>query len=305
MEHEVLRHMYRIIDDHFQEKALNDILKSFIVEIEHKNKAWSDIVLCTHYMLGGNSPQIYRFAAATELVILSSDILDDLQDQDQINKPWMQCSHATALNAVLAFFVGFIGELGEHAIHAKTFSEISKIIARSINGQHKDLYNTTSTVDDYLTLTREKSGSIFKLACFMGCFSLQCSKELVEQINDLADCIGIIHQIQSDISDLLQYQLKSDLHLKRRTLPAIYLLSTNSNPYNPLREFYKGNLPLEHLIKNEQEYIEAVHSSGCMEYAQVVQAVCIQTAEDIWRKLQARSPWKENFRETTYASFIR
>lgn len=304
MNQDIKQHMYRMIDDYIYVEDLNALLKSFIADKEQEKGSWSKITVCTHYMLGGCSPNLNRMAAVTELVILALDIMDDLQDQDHSSKPWMQCPQAITLNALLAMLMGVIGELGLLQVADKWLVEVSKIISRSVNGQQKDVTNSVLSVDDYLLVTQEKSGSLFRFACFMGYYSLDCTAETMEQLNDLADCIGLIHQIQNDMRDVVQYDVKSDLLNKKRTLPILYLLTIDDPAFSQFKDYYEGKINADYLWQEKETIVPMIHDSGCLEYARIVQSVCLQKAEGIYEQLQAISPWKEEFREMTYALFL-
>ncbi|WP_165972173.1 polyprenyl synthetase family protein [Paenibacillus piri] len=304
MNQEIKHHMYRIVDDHIDVEDLNTQLKTFIADKEQENASWSKITVCTHYMLGGNSPHLHRMAAVTELVILALDIMDDLQDQDHDSKPWRQCPQAVALNAILALLMGVVGELGQLQVKDRALVEVSQIISRSVNGQQKDVTNSISSADDYVLMTQEKSGSLFRFACFMGYSNLACAAETVEQLHDLADCIGLIHQIQNDMRDLAQFHVKSDLFTKKRTLPILYLLSNDDAAFSKIKDYYEGKIQADELLREKEDIVRMIHESGCLEYARIVQSVCIQKAEEIYEQLQASSPWKEQFKEMTYASFL-
>ncbi|NOU73933.1 hypothetical protein GC098_21455 [Paenibacillus sp. LMG 31458] len=304
MMQDIQQHMHRVIDDYIYVEDLNTLLKSFIDDKEKENCTWSKITICMHKMLGGDSPHIHRLAAVTELVILTLDIMDDLQDQDQGSKPWMQCPQAVTLNAVMALFMGVLGELGHLQVKDKLLVEVSKIISRSINGQQKDVTNTISTIDEYLMMTQEKSGSLYRLACYMGYSSLECSEETIEQIHQLADCIGLIHQIQNDMRDLIRFDVKNDLIGRKRTLPVLYLLSIEDTAFSQLKAYYEGEITVNFLLEEKEDFLQMIHDSGCMEYARIVQSVCMQKAEEIYENLQAISPWKERFKQMTYEDFL-
>ncbi|NQX71197.1 polyprenyl synthetase family protein [Paenibacillus alba] len=304
MHQDIQEHMYRMVDDYVYVEDLNGLLKSFIADKGQEQSSWARITFCTHYMLGGDSPHIERFAAVTELINLTLDIIDDLQDQDQTDKPWMKAPQATTLNTVLAMIMGVVGELGQLQVNGKMLFEATQIIARSINGQHKDIINASVSVDDYLIMTQEKSGSLFRLACFMGYLSLECPDETIEQLHELADCIGLIHQIQNDMRDLVRYDVKNDLYFKKRTLPILYLLSIEDEAFKPLKDYYAGKITADSLLHDKEAFNQMIHDSGCLEYSRVVQSICLQKAEEIYAKLQAASPWKEKFREITYGDFL-
>ncbi|WP_146189986.1 polyprenyl synthetase family protein [Paenibacillus elgii] len=303
MDRETVEHMYRMVDDHVSAEDLNALLKAFIEEKAQEQGSWSSITRCTHEMLGGASPHIDRLAAATELILLCFDIVDDLQDQDHESKPWMQCPPAVALNAVLVFLTGFIGELGQCGVNGRSLYEISKMLSRSVSGQHKDVTNQVPEVDDYLAMIQEKSGSLFRFACQMGYCLTDCSEETKERIDDLADCVGMIHQIQNDLKDIAQFDVKSDLLLRKRTLPVLYLLNVDSEAFRPVKEYYEGKITADALVQDREQYMRLIVDSGCIEYTKIVQSVCVQKAEELWTDLQVPSPWKERFRELTYAAF--
>jgi competence protein ComQ len=307
LDRDIVQHMNAIIDEYVQEAQLNELIKSFLSSKTQQDSVWSELTIYTHYMLGGSSPDIGRAAAATELVILASDIADDLQDRDHLDRPWMQCNEAYTLNAVLVMLIGFFGEWGTTmggTLQGTALSEVSRILARSINGQQKDLNRSAKTVDDYLMMVQEKSGSLIRLACYMGYCSLPCSSEAIETINDLADCIGLIHQIQNDMNDILQFDIKNDLLDRKRTLPVLYLLEIEHESFKEIQSFYAGELEHDHFVNHKETFIQTLKDSGCLEYSQVVQNLCISKAEELLEKLDLKSPWKEKFRDIAYSGFV-
>ncbi|TBL81020.1 polyprenyl synthetase family protein [Paenibacillus thalictri] len=301
---EIKQMMFRIVDGYIHVEDLNAHLKTFILDKERENTSWSDITVCTHYMLGGRSPHVHQMAAVTELLILALDIMDDWQDEDHDSKSWRQCSQAVALNAILALVMGVVGEWGQLQIKDKLLVEASKIITRSVNGQQKDVTNSALTADDYLLMTQEKSGSLFRFACFMGYSSLDCAAETLEKLHDLTDCIGLVHQIQNDMKDLAHINVKSDLLSKKRTLPILYLLSNEDPAFDQIKDYYAGRIEADFLWQEKEEIAQMIHNSGCLEYARIVQNVCLQKAEEIYGQLDVASPWKERFRQLTYESFL-
>ncbi len=295
MKQEVLDNIYSFVDQYVYEEQLNTLIRAYIDNKSHERGFWSDLTITVHAMLGGASPDIYRLAAITELIILASDIIDDLQDQDHLDKPWMTEPQAYTLNAVVAMLVVFFGQLSqllEGKNQAEALHVTSRILMRSLNGQQKDLSNSVQTVDDYLVMVQEKSGSLIRLACYLGYVTLDCNEETVNKLNDLADCTGLIHQIENDMKDLLGLDVKSDLVSKKRTLPLLYLILTDSE------------LMIDELITmGKAEALKIIQDSGCVEYGKIVQSVCFTKAEEIFGGLQAQSPWKEEYWEMMMGSF--
>ncbi|SDC06729.1 competence protein ComQ [Paenibacillus sp. UNCCL117] len=304
MNPDIRRQMCRIVDDYITVEELGALLKAFIADKALEYGTWSDMTICTHYMLGGSSPHIERLAAVTELIVLTLDIVDDLQDQDQGGKPWMQCPQAVALNAVLALLLGAIGELGRLQVRPEALTELALLLTRSVNGQQKDVSGALTTPDDYIAMTQEKSGSLFRLACFMGHSALNAAPATIERLHQLADCAGLIHQIQNDMRDLISFDIKSDLLGRKRTLPVLYLLQVEEEAFRPFKDYYEGRLDADWLLAHKEELVHTIRHSGCIEYAGVVQSICVQKAQEIYAGIEAASPWKEKLKAAMLGSFL-
>jgi competence protein ComQ len=82
------------------------------------------------------------------------------------------------------------------------------------------------------------------------------------------------------------------------------LLSVDDPAFLPFKDYYAGQLNEDYLWNHKDQFVQMIHDSGCMEYSRVVQSVCVQKAEKIYEQLQAGSPWKEEFREVTFASYL-
>ncbi|MCD9024162.1 polyprenyl synthetase family protein [Cohnella silvisoli] len=296
----VLEDMLHRVDKHFQDEELKKMLKECIQEKTDENSRWSSMTIYTHYMLGGTSPFIERIAALTEMIILSLDIVDDLQDQDNFSKPWMKCPQSHALNAVLSMLAIFMAEIGEVG-HSRIPNEIGKLLARSVEGQHKDVSQSVNTEADYFDMVQSKSGSLIRLACFMG-YSLidGLDRETADRINELADCIGVIAQIGNDVNDLLRYDVKNDLLQKKRTLPIIFLLADSNEEFPPIEQFYVGQMNADEFLQMKTECMQYIQDSGCIEYSKVIQILYTNKAEELFQAIPAVSPWKEKFKEITF-----
>lgn len=304
MEQAVLDEMYIIADEYFTEPDLNELLKTFIREKSIERSIWGDMTRSVHYMLGGTSPQIVRAAAMTEMVVLALDIIDDLQDQDNFTKPWMNTPPGFTLNAVLAFLFAFAGELSivagrQSGNTASILKEIGHILATAVNGQQRDINGTILTEQDYVTVVQQKSGSLIRFACFMGIALIeQPEQSEMERFNDLSDCIGLIAQIRNDVNDLLRYDVKNDLLHKKRTLPILFLLVDSHEEFPILTQYYEGEVSQEDFLLKKLECLEYVRGSGCLEYSQIIQALYKERAEKLLEGVAA-SVWKDRFVEIT------
>jgi competence protein ComQ len=306
----VFEEMIGVVDRHFPVAELNDFLKQCIDEKMKETSIWSEITLCMHFMLGGNSCFIYRIGAITELIMLALDIIDDLADQDSINKFWMKHPQANVLNASIASLVAAIGEVsklkeqnGEQCLPLS--GEINQLLTYAANGQHRDISNSLiETEEDYISIILNKSAPLKILACYMGYACIDhLSESTKEQINEMARNLAIVAQIQNDINDLLLFDVKNDLLDKKRTIPIIYLLSQNPRKHSIIKDYYEGSISREYFLGKKRECIRYIRKSGCIEYSKIIQGLYLNNVETIFNSIPCDLIWKERFRDLAIAPY--
>lgn len=296
MNNSLLQEMFRMVDDYFTEPDLNRYLRLFIQDKLDEGLRWSDITLFSHYLFGGQSPFIERSAALTEMMLLAIDIVDDIQDRDNPSKPWMQCSPEQALNGVCALLVAFIAEAPPG-----TAPVAGRLLAESVNGQQKDVSAAILTEADYMEMIHKKSGSLLRFACHMGVSLVPgLPSEIAAQMDELAECVGVIAQLENDLNDVRRLDLKSDLISKKRTLPILFLLRGGETEFPLINRYYEGHLTAEEFFEHQSELLAYVEASGCMEYTRVVQSLYIERAEELLSALPCEEDWKERFRSVTF-----
>jgi competence protein ComQ len=302
MDKRVISEMYRVIDAYFHVSDLNSLLKTFVQDkISEDGSIWSDFTINCHHMLGGRSPNIYAAAAQTELIILSLDIMDDLQDRDNSSKQWMTCDPAYALNAIIAFLIASISEISQN--NSSQITKVLQLIARSINGQQRDLNLTVATENDYMTMVQEKSSTLIHLSFCMGYFSLEeLDPVIFAQIDEMAQYVGLAAQLSNDIRDVIRFDQKNDILQKKRTLPILYLLNQSENKFPPLYQYYGGLITREDMIELKLECQEYLNQSGCIEYAKTIQFLFANKAEELLDSLPIVSPWKDKLKERVMAA---
>jgi competence protein ComQ len=295
---------FKIILDHYYPlSTVNKLAQAFMQDKENERTIWSELTSYMHFMLGGSNSLIYRLAAITEMVILALDIMDDLQDKDNPDKIWMKEPQDQVLNVMLGMLMAAIAELGAMAEQYPEFplpssSELSKLVSVAINGQQMDVTMSLETEEQYVQMVQQKSCTLIRLAFYMGVAALpknQLDQESIDQIYLLADFIGLMAQIQNDVSDLLRPDSKNDLFTKKRTLPVLYFLSQPQNEYSYLRQYYEGTLPFEELYKQWQLCLDYIQNSGCIGYSQMIIQLQLGRAQELFVKIPAISPWKEKF----------
>lgn len=301
----------RIIDRYFHNAELNGLMKSFIAVRAQEESRWGKIVEYSHRMLGGNSPDLDHAAALAELLMTAIDIIDDLQDRDKPDRAWMTCPEPFTLNAMLGFLAACMGEFAllqerQGPGSRLRVSEVGSLIAAAVNGQQCDVNSSVHIAEeaDYFSMVQHKSGSFIRLACYLGyALAEGVSDETVERMNDLAYCYGVVAQMENDVNDLIRFDKGNDLLQKKRTLPILHLLTYSEQEFPPLARFYAGELSEEQFLQHKNDCMQYIADSGCIEYAKVIQALYFDKLTELYEAIPALSPWKERFKETTFARY--
>lgn len=289
--------MLQWVEELFEGSDLKSMLKAFIQEKAEESTIWSTLTRNTHYMLGGNSPDIDRAAAMTEMAMLLLDIVDDLQDKDNTEKSWMNYPEAEVLNAVLAYHAMLMVELPKLG-SMEWPSRVGRLLAQAINGQHVDVTQAVLTEEDYMAMVRQKSGSLMQLACMMGYALVDgLPQETIDRMNELAECAGVMAQISNDIRDVQRWDVKNDLLFKKRTLPVLYMLEDSREEFPALARYYEGEISAEEFLQEKVACMQYVRDCGCIEYSQVIRRLFADRAKELLDAIPGVSPWKERFEE--------
>lgn len=257
--------MVQEVHRNFQQSNLNDIAIQSIRHKEQEGFLFGELTVLHHKMFGGTSPLIYQAAAAVELLILSFDLFDDLQDDDSFGTPWSTWDSAITLNLALGLL-----QLSTKMIHEIQFpNEGWKCFERlniiAINGQHADILNNIETAEQYLQTAAHKAGSLVAMASLVG------TSLATEQYHDVVEnyCIqlGIAEQIKNDLNDILSVE-KSDWLLRKKSLPILYLFDNNIE--SDIQNYYNGTVSFDELRTKKELVKEILFDSGSMMYAQVV-----------------------------------
>lgn len=172
-----------------------------------------------HYRaFGGSGKAIYRAGAAVELMILSLDIIDDLQDKDNKETVWSRMSPEIALNIALGLLT-----LSQQMLLTSDFPEerasgaarlMNEQVLSAINGQTTDLLNDIESEEEYIEMVRQKSAGLLVAACMIG--TLLATGEIHEEVRKYAEELGIAAQMKNDIRDLLNWDNKNDFWNRKK-----------------------------------------------------------------------------------------
>ncbi|MFC4098460.1 polyprenyl synthetase family protein [Paenibacillus xanthanilyticus] len=249
-----------------------------------------------HYrMFAGEDDRIYRAAAAVELMILSLDIIDDLQDRDNQEVPWSRFAPEIALNIALGFLTvsqkllltsGFPLERVQQAVQV-----LNRQVLTAIHGQTTDLLNAVASEEEYVAMIAQKSAALLVSACMIG--TLLATGEWVEQVRHYAEELGIAAQIKNDIRDLLCWDRKNDFLNRKRTLPTLYLLQSLAEEDQWVAHYFEGRLPVEEILHRREEWERVLEKTGTLLYTSVRMRTHYYRYLELVGKLNLESGWKE------------
>lgn len=199
-----------------------------------------------------------------ELLMLTLDIIDDLQDLDNEEAVWSKMKHSSALNSSICIFTLLLLKLLEKR-DGNTIQTILSFLLRSIEGQHEDINDTIHNTEQYLKITELKSGSLLAMANILGAsMHTSCYNKIIEEYSIL---LGVSAQISNDIQDFTDFTNKSDWKLKKKTLPILYLLNPKIKEGEFIREYYNDYITYDEFISNPLKLENILTKSGALNFA--------------------------------------
>ncbi|SFF29248.1 competence protein ComQ [Paenibacillus catalpae] len=263
--------MQRISDKYFTTEPLRGYAKSFIREKQAESMRFGLLTVLHYRMFGGDSGPICQAAAAVELFILASDILDDLQDGDAPHQAWSQVPPAAAMQTAASLIV-----LSQQAMLELEFGQAGLLrvvqmmngqLLKAANGQMLDLMNAVTDEDSYIAMVRHKSAALIVMACMTGV--MLAGREWHPIVAEYAEEVGMAAQIKNDIRDLLRWDDKNDFILRKKTLLTLFLLEEIAEGDEWIKDYFEGRLQAEDVAGRQQMLEEACDRTGAALYGSV------------------------------------
>lgn len=188
--------------------------------------------LCTH-LVGGDLEDALPATAAWILNDLSSDIFDDVQDQDGKDRVWNQWQPHTAISVGLALLFAAQRCLIQLELPVNSMKEVIRKWAETGILAAKAQATSTSdaqTVEGYFEQIIAKSGTIYSTVAWTG---VHIGKGTVAErtaIEEFGLALGILIQLRDDCRDLNPQQVLGDLHRGVLTLPVLHGLQQKQHP---------------------------------------------------------------------------
>lgn len=243
-------------------------------------------------------------AVAVEIAMAAADLLDEIADDD----PSLIVRHygpGQALNTANLMLVMAQQVLlkaarranGERALDA--LGALQEMLVDAAVGQHLDmLYDKMGGGEVDLEMsarvTELKAGTLIGGACRMGALMARADKQIVDLLEKFGRAMGGIAQIINDIqdvlpleegSDSLQVERKTDVALRKRTMPIVFALRDDAPKPNALQRAFGGEAGID-----EEEQRLAVIEAGGVQFAQLVMEVHKQNALEAIEELEELRP---------------
>lgn len=275
---------------------LKDLLLSFLENREEL--PFAQITIIHHQSFSGKDEEIALLAAAVELLILSFDMLDDLEDLDNVDEPWMKVEHPVSLNASTSLFT-----LSQHTVLSlqspyklQILEAFTKFSIQAMEGQHVDLKNLILTEEECLEVMKKKSGSLIAIASITGMLLAGAHSPSVEEYSYQ---IGLAAQIENDFRDLFN-PLKNDVSTQKKTLAYLYLQKKYNDHAIEILEGFQSGKPINEYFGSSLNLKQKLIDAGVAQYLNVMKQIAINKATRMIRQL----PIEENQSERLNAHLI-
>ena len=221
------------------------------------------------------SESTYRGASLIELLHTATLIHDDVIDDSNYRRGFFSVN-ALWKNKVAVIVGDFLLSRGLLLSIDNNEFELLRIVSQAVKEmsegellQIEKARRLDITEDIYYEIIRQKTASLIASCCAVGASSSGAPPEVVKQMKQFGEDVGMAFQIKDDLFDYgddeIGKPLGIDIKEKKMTLPLIYALSKSS---------WLEKRRIIGIIRNEsgkpkkvKEVIEYVKASGGIEYA--------------------------------------
>ncbi|MFT4399514.1 polyprenyl synthetase family protein [Bacillus sp. SW14] len=270
--------MKEIVD----ENILNEDLKAKLISFIEEKKQFSFAELAyNHYIAfdGKDDTAIELLASGIELLILSADIFDDIEDKDNLQASWMKIDPSIVINAATALYTLSLQVINSVSNNPTLLSLTLQYSLQSLQGQHVDLNLKVSSESEYIEMIKSKSGSLVTLPCVLGVYL--ATEEYNEIVDEYSRYLGVVEQIANDHYGLY-YPDNNDLKT-RHTLAFYYLKNKYNQSSIDLLNFYAQE---NNMINNLNELKRKLRDSGVILYLNVIKNLALENFKEAFKKLR-------------------
>jgi len=224
---------------------------------------------------GGITESTYIAASLIELLHTASLVHDDVVDEANYRRGFFSVN-ALWKNKIAVLVGDFLLTRGLSLSLDNNEYELLKIANTAVKEmaegellQNEKARRLDVNEEVYYEIIRQKTASLLASCCAIGASSAGASKETVDKMRKLGECVGMAFQIKDDLFDYGEDEIGKplgiDIKEKKMTLPLIYALSKAS---------WLEKRRITNIVRNEsekpkkvKEVIDFVKKSGGIDYA--------------------------------------
>ncbi|NIK78659.1 competence protein ComQ [Paenibacillus castaneae] len=289
--------MRELVQQWFTAEPLVHFTELFIAEKVRESLKFGQMTIVHFRMFGGTGDHVHQAAAAVELFILASDILDDLQDQDAPAKAWMKAPQAVSIHVASSLLTlsqqAMLDCSMDNDIRVALMEMMNRQLLLAANGQMNDIMNEITDESTYLEMVKQKSAALLVFACMTGV--MLAGQPWNQTVAEYAIEVGVAAQLQNDLQDLLRWDDKSDFLQRKLTLLTLYLLEGEAEEDRWINDYFQGRLSLEEAMLSRERFQEACERTGAILYGSVMSRLHYNRFEELLGTIQEASPWKATF----------
>lgn len=269
----------------FHRLLLNELSRKGKLLSDEPDPTWAELIMAVGDLLGVSAEQVFPVALATEFILLSGDLYDDVMDRDQLHREDMDIPAEKLL-----LFANWVLMLAFHCvlISPSIQTEIKQLIIDTFNrsilhaswGQWKNeefSFPKMASEQDYLDVVRLKAGKFGELACASVAVFSRDSRQM-ELWKKIGSFIGMAGQMKNDAADILTDE-KNDLITLKMTLPMIKGLECSLEKKDGFYELIcKGYQDRKFLWNHREEVRSYLLACGAVDYSYILSRVYLEKA---------------------------
>ncbi|WP_442601899.1 polyprenyl synthetase family protein [Paenibacillus sp. KN14-4R] len=292
--HSLEKTMHAAVERYFTEPELRRLALQFISYKVTETTVFGELTRLHYTMFGGTSPEIEQATAAVELMILALDMYDDVQDRDNDSVPWAHVPPAIALNVAIGLQSLSMAVLQNSSFpldaRERAVNYLNQGIMKAVNGQQMDLQDQVSSEEECLEMIRGKSGALAACACLVG--TALATPEHHERVAEIGLGLGTVAQMRNDMKGIIRWDVRNDLLHRKKTLPILYVLEYEHELAQVIREYYDHKREKEDMFTYKIEIIDLIHTSGALDYAEVLVRLQQFEVQALIDKLPIHDEWR-------------
>ncbi len=218
-------------------------------------------------LFGENKKALFRFAAAIEMIHMSTLVHDDIIDraEQRRGKPTLNSKFG---NPWALYAGNYLFAEALDLIEPEKNKEIARVMSDSavkiVEGellQHLAVFDTNQSIRDYLKRIRGKTALLLALSCQVGAMAASKSPEKVNKMYNFGYNLGMAFQIIDDILDIEENTKTNktkgeDLLNGHINLPAIIALKDKDSDSLELSSIIKSKFMNEDSLEKGIEIIK-------------------------------------------------